>query len=52
MGPQKSNHYHIHPSHLGAIINTARPHQGQDVKPAYCRNALKTIQETVDYDEE
>jgi len=47
----KNNHYYyVHPDHAEAIINIAKPHQG-DVKRHYCRTALGIIQEFEDDDE-
>ena len=49
---QNNHYFYVHPDYEGAIINIAKPHRGGDVRPYYCNNALKRIQEVASYDDE
>jgi predicted RNA binding protein YcfA (HicA-like mRNA interferase family) len=46
----RNNHYlYTHPDYQGTV-NIPRPHQGSDVKPVYCRHALRAIEEVAGYE--
>ena len=46
----KNNHYiYVHPNYEGTV-NIPKPHKGTDVKPPYCRNALRAIEEVAGYE--
>jgi predicted RNA binding protein YcfA (HicA-like mRNA interferase family) len=46
----KNNHYiYVHPDYEG-IVNLPKPHKGSDVKPVYCRHAIRAIEEVADYE--
>jgi len=46
-----SHHIYTHPRYEG-IITIPKPHRGADVKPPFCWQALKAIQEMVSYGDE
>jgi predicted RNA binding protein YcfA (HicA-like mRNA interferase family) len=46
----KGNHYiYVHPDYEG-IVNIPKPHKDPDVKPVYCRHALRAIEEVAEYE--
>lgn len=48
---RNAHYYYIHPEHPNMIINIAKPHSGDEVKPVYCKKALELIEEIAEYDE-
>jgi hypothetical protein len=48
---QNNHYYYIHPDYPELIINIAKPHRGNQVKRVYCKNALRCIQEIIEYDD-
>jgi len=45
-----SHHIFKHPGYTG-IVNVQKPHPGGDVQPAICMQALRAIQEVIEFDD-